>query len=327
MNYADRIIENRYFSYIVYGLLIIVCLTTRVNAPLALLLGLVVAQLVKNPFEEVSQKIIQVLLKCAVVGLGFGMNLQNALEVGKEGFNLTIFSITTTLFLGIVAGKYLGIDKKISQLIASGTAICGGSAIAAISPIIRANPKQISVGLGIVFMLNSIALFVFPALGHLFEMTQHQFGLWCAIAIHDTSSVIGAANVYGNEALQVATTVKLARALWIIPVSIFFVLFTKGNSRSINIPYFILFFILAIVASTYLNPVQVAAPYIVSASKISLTLVLFLIGSTLNFKLLKDVGMKSILLGIGLWIFIAVSSFTGNNELNVTRLTSYLMLN
>ena len=308
MNYADRIIENRYFSYIVYGLLIIVCLTTRVNAPLALLLGLVVAQLVKNPFEELSQKIIQVLLKCAVVGLGFGMNLQNALEVGKQGFNLTIFSITSTLFLGIVAGKYLGIDKKIYQLIASGTAICGGSAIAAISPIIRANPKQISVGLGIVFMLNSIALFVFPALGHLFEMTQHQFGMWCAIAIHDTSSVIGAANVYGNEALQVATTVKLARALWIIPVSIFFVLFSKGNSRSINIPYFILFFILAIVASTYLNPVQVAAPYIVSASKISLTLVLFLIGSTLNFKLLKDVGMKSILLGIGLWIFIAVSS-------------------
>ena len=308
MNYADRIIENRYFSYIVYGLLIIVCLTTRVNAPLALLLGLVVAQLVKNPFEELSQKIIQVLLKCAVVGLGFGMNLQNALEVGKQGFNLTIFSITTTLFLGIVAGKYLGIDKKISQLIVSGTAICGGSAIAAISPIIRANPKQISIGLGIVFMLNSIALFVFPALGHLFEMTQHQFGMWCAIAIHDTSSVIGAANVYGNEALQVATTVKLARALWIIPVSIFFVLFSKGNSRSINIPYFILFFILAIVASTYLNPVQVAAPYIVSASKISLTLVLFLIGSTLNFKLLKDVGIKPILLGIGLWIFIAVSS-------------------
>lgn len=308
MNYADRIIENRYFSYIIYGLLIIVCLTTRVNAPLALLLGLVVAQLIKNPFEELSQKIIQVLLKCAVVGLGFGMNLQNALEVGKQGFNLTIFSITSTLFLGIVAGKYLGIDKKISQLIASGTAICGGSAIAAISPIIRANPKQISVGLGIVFMLNSIALFVFPALGHLFEMTQHQFGMWCAIAIHDTSSVIGAANVYGNEALQVATTVKLARALWIIPVSIFFVLFSKGSSRSINIPYFILFFILAIVASTYLNPVQVAAPYIVSASKISLTLVLFLIGSTLNFKLLKDVGMKPILLGIGLWIFIAVSS-------------------
>ncbi|MEZ7495738.1 putative sulfate exporter family transporter [Leeuwenhoekiella aequorea] len=308
MNYTGRIIENRYFSYIIYGLLIIVCLTTRVNAALALLLGLVVAQLVKNPLEELSQKIIQVLLKCAVVGLGFGMNLQNALEVGKQGFNLTIFSITSTLFLGIVAGKYLGIDKKISQLIASGTAICGGSAIAAISPIIRANPKQISVGLGIVFMLNSIALFVFPALGHLFEMTQHQFGMWCAIAIHDTSSVIGAANVYGNEALQVATTVKLARALWIIPVSIFFVLFSKGSSRSINIPYFILFFILAIVASTYLNPVQVAAPYIVSASKISLTLVLFLIGSTLNFKLLKDVGMKPILLGIGLWIFIAVSS-------------------
>ncbi|WP_405327433.1 YeiH family protein [Leeuwenhoekiella sp. LLG6367-2.1] len=308
MNYADRIIENRYFSYIIYGLLIIVCLTTRVNAPLALLLGLVIAQLVKNPLEELSQKIIQVLLKCAVVGLGFGMNLQNALEVGKQGFNLTIFSITSTLFLGIVAGKYLEIDKKISQLIASGTAICGGSAIATISPIIRANPKQISVGLGIVFMLNSIALFVFPALGHLFQMTQHQFGMWCAIAIHDTSSVIGAANVYGNEALQVATTVKLARALWIIPVSIFFVLFSKGSSRSINIPYFILFFILAIVASTYLNPVQVAAPYIVSASKISLTLVLFLIGSTLNFKLLKDVGMKPILLGIGLWIFIAMSS-------------------
>ena len=308
MNYTGRIIENRYFSYIIYGLLIIVCLTTRVNAALALLLGLVVAQLVKNPLEELSQKIIQVLLKCAVVGLGFGMNLQNALEVGKQGFNMTIFSITSTLFLGIVAGKYLGIDKKISQLIASGTAICGGSAIAAISPIIRANPKQISVGLGIVFMLNSIALFVFPALGHLFEMTQHQFGMWCAIAIHDTSSVIGAANVYGNEALQVATTVKLARALWIIPVSIFFLLFSKGSSRSINIPYFILFFILAIVASTYLNPVQVAAPYIVSASKISLTLVLFLIGSTLNFKLLKDVGMKPILLGIGLWIFIAVSS-------------------
>lgn len=288
--------------------LAILCLMPFMSPPIALAIGLIIAQVVKNPFSELSHKAVQWLLKVAVIGLGFGMSVSSALAAGKQGFLFTVASITLTLSLGIILGKLLGIDKKITQLISSGTAICGGSAIAAISPIIKADAKQISISIGIVFLLNSVALFVFPAIGHYFELSQQQFGLWSAIAIHDTSSVVGAADVYGAQALEVATTVKLARALWILPVSLLFVLFSRGSTKKVKIPYFIGLFILAIIANTYIPNIDIVAPSIVSASKIALTIVLFLIGTSLNFSSLKKVGIKPLVLAISIWVFISVLS-------------------
>ncbi|WP_373056688.1 YeiH family protein [Zunongwangia sp. H14] len=284
------------------------CISPWLSPPLALAIGIVFAQIGKNPFEKYNHKAIQWLLKLAVIGLGFGMSVTSALSAGKEGVYLSIASISLTLLLGLSLGKFFKIDKKIVQLISSGTAICGGSAIAAISPIIRAKPKQISVAVGVVFLLNSVALFIFPEIGHFLGLSQHQFGLWSAIAIHDTSSVVGAAQVYGNEALEIATTVKLARALWILPVSLLFAVFSGGSLKKVKIPYFIGIFILAIIVNTYLPAIHSVAPYIVSVSKSSLTLVLFLIGTTLSFSSMKKVGYKPLVLAIGVWVFISVLS-------------------
>lgn len=265
-----------------------------------------------NPFVDFNQKAITYLLQFSVVGLGFGMNATSTLSVGKEGFLLTIFSIFSTLILGTFLGKWLKTDKKTSHLISCGTAICGGSAIAAISPVIKSNENQTSIALGVIFILNSVALFVFPFIGHQLDLSQKDFGLWCAIAIHDTSSVVGAANKYGAEALQIATTVKLARALWIIPISLLTAAIFKNQSRSvgtkIKIPYFIGLFILAMLFNTYIPATAIIAPHIVSIAKIGLTITLFLIGATLNINTLKAVGVKPLLQGIFLWVFIAALS-------------------
>jgi uncharacterized integral membrane protein (TIGR00698 family) len=202
-------------------------------------------------------------------------------------------------------GRWLNIEKKTSFLISSGTAICGGSAIAAISPVIKAEEKQISVALGCVFILNSIALFIFPLIGHYLNLSQTQFGLWCAIAIHDTSSVVGAASKYGTHALEVATTVKLARALWIIPVAFLSTFLFKNKSKKVSIPYFIGLFILAMIANTYLPVVRLMSPYVINIAKAGLTLTLFLIGAGLSRKVLASVGLKPLLQGVALWVAIS----------------------
>lgn len=258
-----------------------------------------------NPFVAFNHIAITYLLQFSVIGLGFGMNATAAISAGKEGFILTIFSIFSTLILGAFLGKWLKTDKKTSHLISCGTAICGGSAIAAISPVIKSNENQTSIALGVIFILNSIALFVFPFIGHQLDLSQKEFGLWCAIAIHDTSSVVGAANKYGAEALQIATTVKLARALWIIPISLLTAVIFKNESQKIKIPYFIGLFILAMLFNSYVPQTAIVSPYIVNIAKIGLTITLFLIGATLNINTLKAVGVKPLLQGVFLWIFIA----------------------
>lgn len=258
-----------------------------------------------NPFVAFNHIAITYLLQFSVIGLGFGMNATAAISAGKEGFLLTIFSIFSTLILGTFLGKWLKTDKKTSHLISCGTSICGGSAIAAISPVIKSNENQTSIALGVIFILNSIALFVFPFIGHQLDLSQKEFGLWCAIAIHDTSSVVGAANKYGAEALQIATTVKLARALWIIPISLLTAVIFKNKSQKIKIPYFIGLFILAMLFNSYVPQTAIVSPYIVNIAKIGLTITLFLIGATLNINTLKAVGVKPLLQGVFLWIFIA----------------------
>ncbi|MCL6462471.1 conserved hypothetical integral membrane protein [Flavobacterium micromati] len=293
---------------IIFLLLILFCLSGYVSPPIALLLGLLVANISGHPFLQYNYKITNVLLQFSVVGLGFGMNINAAMSAGKQGFLFTILSIFCTLILGFFLGKWLDIEKKTSHLISCGTAICGGSAIAAIAPVIESNEKQTSVALGVIFILNSIALFLFPAIGHWLEMSQQQFGLWCAIAIHDTSSVVGAANKYGAEALQIATTVKLARALWIVPVALLTSFIFKNRSTRIKIPYFIGLFILAMLMNTYVLQVALISPFLVTIAKIGLTLTLFLIGAGLNFTALKSVGFKPLFQGFLLWLFISTAA-------------------
>ena len=281
------------------------CFFPVVSPPIALFLGIIFVNIFGQVFN--ADKIIKIVLQVSIVGLGFGINLKQALQAGSEGFLFTVFSITLIVVLGIVLGYIFRIDKIITQLISFGTAICGGSAIAAIAPILKADGKQTSVSLGIIFLLNALALFIFPEIGQYFHLSQNQFGIWSAIAIHDTSSVVGAASKYGHEALQTATTVKLARALWIIPIS-FMLSFLNKSGGKVKIPYFIGFFILAILVNSYFPAIKDVASYVVDFSKSSLKVALFLIGTGLSFQNLKNIGIKPLLLGIILWIVISVIS-------------------
>lgn len=277
-----------------------------IDAPVALFMGLLFAQFVGHPYLSKNKIITTRLLQYSVVGLGFGMNLHSAVQAGKQGVLFTAASIIGTLAFGLLLGRLLKTDKKTSYLVASGTAICGGSAIAAVAPVIKAEEEQISVALGIVFVLNAIALFIFPPIGHALGLTQAQFGMWSAIAIHDTSSVVGAASKYGAQALEVATTVKLTRALWIIPLALGTSIFYKSDKKKIKIPYFIGYFILAMVINTYVPAVHEVSPYIVKIAKVGLTVTLFLIGSGLSTKVLRSVGFRPLVQGVILWLFISL---------------------
>ncbi|WP_371416350.1 YeiH family protein [Pedobacter sp. L105] len=293
---------------IIFIIAALVCLLPLMSPPLALLLGLILAQLMEHPYQHFNHKATNWLLKVSVIGLGFGMDVFSAMMAGKEGILFTIVSIFGVLTLGYILGKIFKIELKTSFLISAGTAICGGSAIAALSPVMKADEKDISVSLGIVFVLNSVALFLFPAIGHALNLSQSQFGMWCAIAIHDTSSVVGAASKYGNQALQLATTVKLARALWIVPVAFGTAFLFKSEKAKVQVPYFIGLFILAMLANTYLPSVQNIAPYVVNLAKKGLTLTLFLIGSGLSVKVIRSVGVKPFLQGVILWVVISSAS-------------------
>lgn len=293
---------------VIFLLAVVFCLSPLITPPIALLMGLVIAQFIGHPYLHLNHKATHILLQVSVVGLGFGMNVTSAMKAGKEGILFTVVSIIGTLVIGFFMGKFLKIEKKTSYLISAGTAICGGSAIAAISPVIKAEEKQISVALGTIFILNSIALFLFPVIGHAMNLSQTQFGLWCAIAIHDTSSVVGAASKYGTQALEIATTVKLARALWIIPVAFLSTFIFKNKGGKIKIPYFIGLFVLAMIVNTYVPFVTQYSHYLTGFAKAGLTLTLFLIGCGLSRKVLQSVGFKPLIQGVVLWVIISAAA-------------------
>ncbi|HKP70015.1 MAG TPA: putative sulfate exporter family transporter [Pyrinomonadaceae bacterium] len=306
---------------VLFILLIILILTPYGSPPIALALGLAVALTFGNPFPHLSGKPTRLLLQTSVVLLGFGMNIKAVYEAGRDGVLFTIATIFGTLALGYLVGKLLSVKEKTSALISSGTAICGGSAIAAVAPAIDADPEEISVSLGTVFVLNSVALFLFPIIGHALGMTQNEFGIWAAIAIHDTSSVVGAGSAYGAEALAVATTVKLARALWIAPVALLFMfLYSKKNRETkakIAFPWFILFFLLAAIARSYApNWVEPSVfDALVNLAKAGMTMTLFLIGASLSRDTLRQVGARPLLQGVILWIVISVVSLAAVRSL------------
>jgi len=295
-------LQKKLLLQLLFLALAVLSFSPLISPPIALLFGILFVNIFGKVLE--TDSFVKKLLQYSIVGLGFGINLNTAIEAGSQGFLFTVSTIALVMIFGLFLAKILKIDKTIAQLISAGTAICGGSAIAAVAPILKANSKQTSVALGIVFVLNAVALFIFPEIGHFFNLNQNQFGIWSAIAIHDTSSVVGAASKYGNEALQIATTVKLARALWIIPLAFLISIFTKSEGK-IKIPYFIGFFVLAILAGTYLPFLQNFNSIISEISRDTLKVALFLIGAGLSLQNLKNIGIKPLLLGIILWIFIS----------------------
>ena len=295
-------LQKKLLLQLLFLALAVLSFSPIVSPPIALLFGILFVNIFGKVLE--TDSFVKKLLQYSIIGLGFGINLNTAIEAGSQGFLFTVSTIALVMIFGLFLAKILKIDKTIAQLISAGTAICGGSAIAAVAPILKANSKQTSVALGIVFVLNAVALFIFPEIGHFFNLSQNQFGIWSAIAIHDTSSVVGAASKYGNEALQIATTVKLARALWIIPLAFLISIFTKSEGK-IKIPYFIGFFVLAILAGTYLPFLQNFNSIISEISRDTLKVALFLIGAGLSLQNLKNIGIKPLLLGIILWIFIS----------------------
>lgn len=295
------------FASYIPGLEMLSCWCTP---PVMLFLGLAYALICGQGYPSFNKKMSKMLLQYSVVGLGFGMNLHESLASGKEGMTFTIISVIGTLAIGMLIGrKLLKVDRETSYLISSGTAICGGSAIAAVGPVIKAKPANMSVALAVVFVLNAIALFIFPSIGHWLELSQQQFGTWAAIAIHDTSSVVGAGAAYGEEALEVATTIKLTRALWIIPLALATSLIFKSKDSKITIPWFILYFIIAILLNTFvLDSVPQVGTAVSGIARRFLTLTMFFIGASLSMDVLRAVGIRPLILGVLLWIVISVGS-------------------
>ncbi|SEC88137.1 conserved hypothetical integral membrane protein [Terriglobus roseus] len=286
---------------------VIIAASGLVSPPLALLAGIVFGFSVAHPYRAESHSLAKFLLQASVIGLGFGMNLHEVIHAGRSGFVYTAISITFAIALGLLLGKWMKIAPKASFLITCGTAICGGSAIAALAPITDASEEDMAVSLGTVFTLNAVALLAFPLIGWWLHFTQDQFGLWAALAIHDTSSVVGAAAKYGPQALAVGTTVKLARALWIVPLSFATAMFTKSKAK-VQFPWFILLFLLAAVASTYLPSFSSMYMPLNHLGKIGLTVTLFLIGTGLSRETFRQVGVRPMVQGVVLWVVVATLS-------------------
>ncbi|MGL6259402.1 YeiH family protein [Vibrio sp. WXL210] len=296
---------NKRTLFYIVGLL---CLTPWISSPMALTLGFALSSFGMVPTQFPVSKWTKKLLSYSIIGLGFGISLEQALVVTGDGIGLIVTSIAATFALGMLLAKLLQLDTVLSYLISAGTAICGGSAIAAVAPAIKAKDQQIGLALATIFVLNSIALFIFPVIGHALNLDQVTFGQWAAIAIHDTSSVVGAASAYGEQALLTATTLKLARALWIVPVAFVSALIFRSDNGKVSIPYFILFYCLAILISDWLPQFELIYSGIFSVAKQTLVLCLFLIGSGISIDNLKAAGIKPMVLGISLWCFISIGS-------------------
>jgi uncharacterized integral membrane protein (TIGR00698 family) len=299
------------FNQMILPLIGMLCLTLWVSSGIALALGVATVLLFGNPYMDRTRKLTHSFLGIAVMGLGAGMNLHVVGQVGMQGIGYTIIGISSALILGTILGRFLKVSRDTSLLVTVGTAICGGSAIAAIAPVIRAKSHEVSVALGTVFVLNAVGLFIFPTIGHHFSLSEAQFGLWSALAIHDTSSVVGATLQYGAHALEVGTTVKLARALWIIPLAFGIgYLRAKENLKSDTKekpkrPWFILGFIIAAAMVTWIPELRPFGHQVEMVAKRLLVLTLFLIGTNLTKETIKSVGIRPFVQGVSLWIIVA----------------------
>jgi len=295
------------FSKVIFAVGLIASFTGFLSPPVALTLGILFGLSFTHPYISESRGIARILLQSSVVALGFGMNLHEVVRAGRSGFLYTALGICFALLLGLALGRLLDVRGNSSFLITTGTAICGGSAIAAVGPILEADEHEMAVSLGTVFVLNSVALLIFPPIGSALHLSQTQFGLWAALAIHDTSSVVGASAKYGAQALMVGTTVKLARALWIVPLALATAAIKHHRSR-LQFPWFIAFFVLAAVVNTYVAIVSPVSPWLFKLGRLGLTATLFLIGSGISRATLKEVGWRPLLQGVLLWLGVGLTS-------------------
>jgi uncharacterized integral membrane protein (TIGR00698 family) len=308
-------------SKVLFAIGILVSSCGLISPPVALTAGIVFGLGFVHPYSSGSRTFARILLQAAVVALGFGMNLHDVIKAGRSGFLYTALGISFALAVGLALGKLFQVRGNSSYLITAGTAICGGSAIAAVGPILHANEEEMAVSLGTIFILNSVALLIFPLIGGALHLSQSQFGLWAALAIHDTSSVVGASARYGTEALVIGTTVKLARALWIVPLALATAALThsrfqdqNGDSATsqsrarIQLPWFILFFCLAAVVNTYLPALASGTRALFHLGKLGLTATLFLIGTGISRATLREVGWRPMLQGVVLWVVVGVAT-------------------
>lgn len=292
-----------------YYIIPICCLFPFFSAPLALFIGILLAIFYKGEEVVKTGKLTKYLLQASIVCMGFSMSVHDVVQTGKTGFMITVVSVAVTMICGIILGRFLQVQKNTTMLISGGTAICGGSAIAAIAPVLGAKNNEISFSLAVIFVLNAVGLFIFPVIGHLLQMDQTHFGYWAAIAIHDTSSVVGACSAYGEQALQVGTTVKLTRTLWIIPLALCIAFFNKNKASKLNIPWFIFLFVVAIIIGNYIPGMAETNDHLSWLGKKGMMVSLFFIGTSINMKEVKETGVNTFLLGIVLWIIIAVLSY------------------
>lgn len=298
--------RNRYIKAS-FAVLAVACAIPFVSTGMALAAGIIFSLVVGNPWPKESSRISKYLLQISVVGLGFGMNIVEVWRVGRSSVVFTALGIAFTLACGLIIGKFIGTRRKTSALICFGTAICGGSAIAAMAPVIEADDDESAVALGTVFTLNAVALFLFPLLGHLIALSQHQFGVWAGMAIHDTSSVVGAASSYGTESLAIGTTVKLSRAIWIAPVVMITSLIVKGKGKA-RIPLFIIGFVAAASIAAFLPSAHTIWHGVAAISRQSLVVTLFFVGAGLSPKVLRNVGVKPLVQGVILWCIVSVAT-------------------
>ena len=291
----------------IFLLALVLSFTGLLSPPLALSLGIIFGLSFAHPYSSGTRVAARILLQICVVALGFGMNLREVVKAGRSGFVYTVIGISFAIVVGLALGKLLQVRGNSSFLITAGTAICGGSAIAAVGPILHADDEEMAVSLGTVFILNSVALLLFPPIGGLLHLSQSQFGLWAALAIHDTSSVVGAAAKYGQEALLIGTTVKLARALWILPLALATAAIKHSKSR-VQLPWFILFFCLAAIFNSYIPSMSRFSHVVFVSGRLGLTATLFLIGTGISRATLKEVGWRPLLQGVLLWLAVGVTS-------------------
>lgn len=297
-------------QYPLFVVAILACFTPWISSPMALIFGFLLTTFGLVPTQLPIAKITKKLLAYSIIGLGFGIHLDQALKATSDGIGIIVATIIGTLALGWLLAKRMKLDQQTGYLIASGTAICGGSAIAAVAPAINADDDKIAISLATVFVLNSVALFIFPVIGHALQLDQHTFGTWAAIAIHDTSSVVGAASAYGEQALTTATTLKLARALWIIPVAFISAIIFRSGQQKIAIPYFIVFYCVAILISDTLPQFEAIYQSVFTIAKQLLVVCLFLIGSSISVTKLKQAGSRPLIFGVTLWVIISVVSLS-----------------
>jgi uncharacterized integral membrane protein (TIGR00698 family) len=316
-NSKDSSKQHATFKRVAFIFLLLACLLPVATPAIALALGAAFALLLENPFPGASKKASKKLLQICVVLLGFQMDFSQLVRVGASGWVFAAFTIAATFGLGALAGRWLKLHLKTSLLISAGTAICGGSAIAAVGPVINAAESEMAMAIGTVFVLNAVALYLFPVIGHLLHLGPAQFGIWSGIAIHDISSVVGAASAYGDSALQIATATKLSRTLWIVPVTLAVAYFygrrdaareDQAEKPGVAIPWFIGLFILASLARMLVPAIFPWVPAVSIAARTGLTVTLFLVGAGMSRATLRATGWKAFAQGVFLWLFISLTS-------------------